>query len=256
MKPKEYTVLTLPQFVELAGNYWDTLGWIFRGQGRNLDEWPLIPKAGRAEFLSPATSVWKERGETTNDLGRFHAWREQAVAFCEYLPENDFECLAYAQHYGLATRLLDWTKNPLVALFFAVECDLDKDGVVCCHRPDWYVNRDGMKLVGCDCVACLVPRPFDRRIQSQNGVFTFHPTPNEPLAPKEVNPKDSVAIPDGMDLVTIRIPAEMKDILLRQLSTVGISRKNLFPDLEGLSDFINWETSSRIRSRQKRAKKK
>jgi hypothetical protein len=41
---------------------------------------------------------------------------------------NDLDDLAVAQHWGLATNLLDWTTNPLVALFFACEEALDKDG--------------------------------------------------------------------------------------------------------------------------------
>lgn len=68
------------------------IGWIFRGQADIL--WPLIPKAGRAEFRND------------NDLGRFNAWRSRALAH-GLLPDNDWECLAIAQHYGLATRLLD-----------------------------------------------------------------------------------------------------------------------------------------------------
>jgi hypothetical protein len=31
-------------------------------------------------------------------------------------------------------------------------------------------------------------------------------------------------------------------MIQRQLSELGISRKTLFPDLEGLSDFVNWKT--------------
>jgi hypothetical protein len=38
-------------------------------------------------------------------------------------PENDWDWLSLGQHYGMSTRMSDWSGNPLIALFFAVELD-------------------------------------------------------------------------------------------------------------------------------------
>jgi hypothetical protein len=46
----------------------------------------------------------------------------------------------------------------------------------------------------------------------------------------------------GMNLVCFTIEAKMKPILKRQLDELGVNRKSLFPDLEGLSEFVNWGT--------------
>lgn len=218
---------------------------MYRGQGDI--SWPLLPKAGRTEFFLTPKAVASESTLQFRDLGRFKDWRDQAIAFCERLPENDFECLAYAQHYGLATRLLDWTDNPLVALYFAAEDQSDVDGVVFCYLGWTCLDEREAKLGKFGYVARYSPRPFDRRILAQSGVFTYHPIPNEPLTPK-LAAKDAAQIaPEGVDLVAIRVLADTKPILLRQLSEVGISRKTLFPDLEGLSDFVNWETKRSVK---------
>ena len=69
--------------------------WMFREQADA--SWQLLPKAGRPEYYSRNVNL-------NNDLTMFNQWREQAVAFSGSVPDNDFECLAYTQHYGLATR--------------------------------------------------------------------------------------------------------------------------------------------------------
>jgi hypothetical protein len=249
-KSNENVIVSVPQFIQLIDeHYWSDLGWVFRGQD-NID-WPLLPKAGRKEFYLKATEYWEEKEQTSRDLGRFKVWRDNAVAYSNTLPENDFECLGFAQHYGLATRLLDWSKNPLVALYFAVEMNGETDGAVACHFPQEIINREKLTIYDVlDDPALLEPRPFDRRIAAQAGVFTYHVHPNRPLVARRVSGEMERAAPNGVNLVIMRIPAKLKPTLQRQLSTIGINRKTLFPDLEGLSAFVNWETRRFCRDKE------
>src|SRR5690606_12075632 len=67
---------------------------------------PLVPHIGRTDC------------DLEREVRLFRDWKRQAVQFLD-MPEDDWDGLTIARHYGLATRLLDWTVNPLVAAFFA-----------------------------------------------------------------------------------------------------------------------------------------
>jgi hypothetical protein len=86
----------------------------------------------------------------------------------------------------------------------------------------------------------------------QDAVFTMHPQPNVPLTPGKPHPEITGFAPEDVDLVRFKVIAVAKPIILRQLSDVGVSRKRLFPDLEGLSAFINWETRRQVEGERKR----
>jgi hypothetical protein len=239
VKPTEHEIASIPQFLELILHN-PTFLWVYRGQSDI--SLPLLPKAGREEHFLKATDFWVARGQSSSDLGRFDNWRQKAVAFCEHLPENDFECLAFAQHYGLATRLLDWTENPLVALYFAVEEHNQADGAVFCYYRDFIIEPEKATFNHLKELAIYKPRAFDRRIIAQAGVFTYHPDPKIPLEAKPLPEKKNKFTTDGLDLVIIRIAANIKPVFQRMLDDIGISRKTLFPDLDGLSNFVNWQT--------------
>jgi hypothetical protein len=131
----------------------------------------------------------------------------------------------------------------LVALFFAVDSSSPSTSAVYCHSPAVHVDPRTAQFATFPVVAQYTPPPFDSRILLQCGVFSYHPTPSEPLTAGPVSDELGPVKPDhGMNLVCFTIEAKMKPILKRQLDELGVNRKSLFPDLEGLSEFVNWGT--------------
>ena len=91
--------------------------WIYRGVSDN--EYLLLPSIGRLDY-----SLSKE-------MNLFSHFKRRG--FQHIQGKDDVEWLAVAQHHGLPTRLLDWTMNPLVAIFFACR-NLIKDGRIYAAR--------------------------------------------------------------------------------------------------------------------------
>jgi hypothetical protein len=188
----------------------------------------LVPKVGRYE---------KFKGLSTEDFEKqekkiLRLFRQQAWSALPDVKSSDWELLALAQHHGLPTRLLDWSQNPLVAAYFAVEEDHPSNSLIYAFHHRTYLstekNPDPFKLKS---ISLFVPNHVTRRITAQVGVFTVHPDPRQPLESDEVQ--------------RWIIPNAYRKELRRTLFQYGIHRASLFPDLDGLSKHIEWFCTER-----------
>jgi hypothetical protein len=100
----------------------------FRGQSKRIqDGFTLIPSIGRSDHPSLAGSNYLKSSAFERKI--LEVFSNHLITHVTHLPRNDWEALAIAQHHGLPTRLMDWTTNPLVALYFSVrESKFSQDG--------------------------------------------------------------------------------------------------------------------------------
>lgn len=192
---------------------------IYRGvKSINYD---LIPRIGR--FERTTSSVSNEKNERTI----IRLFKERALPYINFIPQTEWDWLALGQHHDLPTRLLDWTRNPLVACFFAVEEKTSDDSIIYAYPINKYItienHPDPFEF---DRVGKFIPRHISARITAQAGLFTIHPNPYSSFKNERI---DRILIPNGF-----------RHDLKVTLDRYGINRSSLFPDLDGLAQHIQW----------------
>jgi len=194
---------------------------IFRGV-RDSEKHTLTPSLCRREFAPHGDS-----SVTRNERRMFKLFREAALPYLTFTPRNDWEWLAVAQHHGLPTRLLDWTTNPLVALYFAVEKEHDGNSALYIYTGKETVDTDKISNpFKIDKVLKYRPPHITPRIVAQSGLFTVHHEPTKIFETPEIE--------------KLIIEGSMRRKIKAQLYKYGISRKTLFPGLDGLAADLEW----------------
>lgn len=187
----------------------DTSRWLFRGQ-ENFD-WKLATRLERDLARWPGIS--DESARQSAEVEAINTFVSKARHLVTEIPGNDLlGWLSVMQHYGAPTRLLDWTRSPFVACYFAFSgagggdaalwllneqaCRLAHGNVDFSTTSGFvfYSNGKGQASIShtdeswirqqrCMEHASLneeqwplvvVPAVADERIRAQQGMFTFH----------------------------------------------------------------------------------
>jgi hypothetical protein len=215
-------------------------------RGHHDSSWKLVPKLYRKEFAHADESEIRQE------------FQSRAIQLIQgRVPIDKWEWYFLMQHYGAPTRLLDWTDNPLLALYFAVaDHPGDSDAAIWALNP-WWLNRqlrsdiEGVMLhdweeaapylkdleaafsgskVAAKLPVAIDPPHVDRRVAAQSSRFVIFGQTRDLMQTK-------AALSARKNTRHVRMLKISRDDILAvqtELYNCGITHSLVFPDLEGL----------------------
>jgi hypothetical protein len=237
-------------------------------RGQRFSKFQLEPSLFRDKFEIPNNDPYLSKRvtyEVKNDLLALRRFKKAYKKSCEDKGYGDIYYLYLMQHYGIPTRLLDFSTNPLVALYFSVadinpidvneeEYELSssmfdhnkESSAVYCIDPVYVNNHAFNKKEIIDLSSykfsslknlvfpiCIKPREskVDERLIRQSSVFVCFGS--------MINPLDYYSI-DIMNMLKIIIPNSKRISIKKQLKReFGIDESYLFPDVNNTNSIVS-----------------
>ena len=236
--------------------------WGFRGQASA--DWVLNNAIERTDFVQHYSGVESEFVSEFQRGARNYLSRDET-------PGHLIEWLALMQHHGAPTRLLDLSKSPFIAAYFAYELCLPCEGS---YAAVWGINVHYLKNRALE----VLSRTYEEELSGNRNLINeslferiFYEN-NQPLVfpvePFRMNRRYSLQqslflstgvaaqpfmeqlnfLGDDLDkaVVKIELPAAHKKEALRDLQQMNLHRASLFPDLDGYAASLRLRYESRL----------
>lgn len=223
--------------------------WAFRGQRDAL--WVLNNAIERTEFIHFNRTI------EASFLAEFQRGARNYLTKDE-TPEHIIEWLALMQHHGAPTRLLDFTKSPYVAAFFAFEnclCYPEQPTGIWAINVHYFRSRalevlsqvfaEELKLSNnlidehlfekifysnrYSLVFPVEPFRMNRRYSLQQSIFMSTGNSYEPF----MKQLEFLGAEISKAVIKIQLPSLLQKEVLRNLQRMNLNRASLFPDLDG-----------------------